>query len=100
MLGYAGCRGGALASGRWVRTGLVQHAGTGHLQSPALAAASSAAAAPGCRVQVHAPAALPARDLLLLVHTPEYVDAFLAGTLGEQRRAETGLCSAGAGARP
>ena len=35
--------------------------------------------------QVWTPLALPSTDLLQLVHTPDYVQRFCSGTLGEPR---------------
>lgn len=41
--------------------------------------------------QVHAPACLPSRVLLCLVHSPKFVDAFCSGTLDEQRMRRIGF---------
>ena len=43
-------------------------------------------------LQVHAPAALPARDVLKLVHSAEFVDSFCSGTLGAVRCGVLLLC--------
>ncbi|PSC74011.1 histone deacetylase [Micractinium conductrix] len=46
--------------------------------------------------QVHTPLALPSRELLCLVHSAEYVDAFLGGSLDEQRLRRIGFGAAAA----
>lgn len=55
--------------------------------TPSSPAAPRASCPPSFAPQVHAPAELPSRELLCLVHSEEYVDTFCGGTLGKRAAA-------------